>query len=133
MTFKTFGYAGLAASLLAAPALAHHSFAMFDSNKLVVLDGTVTEFEWTNPHGWVHFITVGPEGKPLEYSIEMASVAQQARVGWKADSLKPGDKIKIEFNPLKDGTRGGNLVGVTLPSGQKLGHGGARNNPLGKD
>ena len=133
MTFKTFSLGCVVAALFAAPAFAHHSFAMFDQKKVVAFDGTVTEFEWTNPHSWVHFTTPGPNGQALEYSIELASVAQQARIGWKADTLKPGDKIHIEFNPLKDGSRGGTLVGVTLASGQKLGHGGQTNNPLGRD
>ena len=133
MRFTSLSLACVAVSLFSAPAFAHHSFAMFDQKKVVALDGTVTEFEWTNPHGWVHLTTLGPNNQPLEYTIEMGSVAQQSRVGWKADSLKPGDKIHIEFNPLKDGTRGGTLFDVTLADGQKLGRGGAPNNPLGRD
>ena len=133
MTLKMLSLAAIAASLIAAPAFAHHSFAMFDQSKVVALDGTVTEFEWVNPHSWVHFIALGPKGEQLEYSIELASVTQQARIGWKADTLHPGDKIHIEFNPLKDGSRGGTLVSVTLADGQKLGHGGQTNNPLGRN
>jgi hypothetical protein len=133
MKLRMLSLAAIAASLFAVPAFAHHSFAMFDQTKVVTLDGTVTEFEWTNPHSWLHFMAMGADGKSLEYSIELASVAQQARIGWKADTVKPGDKIKVEFNPLKDGSRGGTLVAVTLPNGQRLGHGGQTNNPLGRD
>jgi uncharacterized protein DUF6152 len=53
MDFKVFSLAALAACASALPALAHHSFAMFDSDKTLTMTGTVKEFEWTNPHSWL--------------------------------------------------------------------------------
>jgi hypothetical protein len=116
----------------AAPALAHHSFAMFDAEKTVTMQGTVKEFEWTNPHSWLR-ITADDKatGKSAQWALEMGSPGQQARVGWKPDSVKPGDKVTVTFHPLKDGSRGGQFMSAVLPSGQQLGNGGQRNNPEG--
>jgi len=125
MDFKTLGLAALAASAFAAPALAHHSFAMFDSDKTLSMTGTVKEFEWTNPHNWLRIIVDDQaSGKPLQWALEMGAPAQQARVGWKPDSVKPGDKVTVIIHPLKDGSRGGQFVTAVLPNGTILGDGG---------
>ena len=105
----------------AAPAFAHHSFAMFDREKAATVSGIVKEYEWTNPHVWVHVMVPDANGKAFEWSFEMQSVAQDTRAGWRADSVKPGDKISVEFHPLKDGTRGGQLMSAILASGKRLG------------
>src|SRR5437870_4441591 len=89
----------------AAPASAHHSFAMFDRTKADTLDGTVKEYEWTNPHVWIHITTPDQQGTPRQWSFEMQSVQQDAAAGWRADTVRPGDKITIEYHPLKDGSR----------------------------
>jgi len=120
MNFRTMALAGLAVSI-AAPALAHHSFAMFDREKSVTLSGVVKEFEWTNPHVWIHMMVADATGKPVEWSFEMQAIAQDTAGGWRADSVKPGDKVSIDFHPLKDGTRGGQLVAATLADGKRLG------------
>ena len=133
MSKKVLGLAALTAALFAVPAAAHHSFAMFDQTKVVKLDATVTEFEWVNPHSWLHLAVRGPDGREQDWSLELASTGQQMRAGWKADTIKPGDKITVEFNPLKDGSRGGTLLNAVLPDGRKLGHGGMTNNPLGRE
>jgi hypothetical protein len=110
-------------------AAAHHSFSMFDASKVVTLQGTVKEFEWVNPHTWLHIMVTDNTGVPKLWSLEMNSTALQASVGWKSDSLTPGDKVTVEMNPLKDGTRGGAARWVTLPDGRKLGRAGGRNEP----
>jgi hypothetical protein len=120
MTRKAFGLAGIAAALLAAPAFAHHSFAMFDQSKVVYLPGTVTEFEFINPHTWLHLAFVNDKGEVSTWSFEAGSVAQLARLGWSRDSFKVGDKVEIGFRPLKDGSRGGQLMSVKLANGQKV-------------
>jgi hypothetical protein len=66
-----------------------------------------------------------------QWSIELASTGQQARIGWNPQIVRPGDKVTIEINPLRDGARGGTLLLITLPNGTKLGHGGQRGNPRG--
>ena len=107
-------------------ALAHHSFAMFDPEKLLIQTGTVKEFEWTNPHVWLHIMAPDASGKQVEWSFEMQAVAQATTGGWRVDSVKPGDKVSVEFHPLKDGSRGGELVAATLPDGKRLGAQAAR-------
>jgi hypothetical protein len=134
MHVKTLGLAFVTATALAGPALAHHSFSMFDQEKVVALTGTVKELEWTNPHCWLRVMVEDPTThQARQWSIEMASTGQQSRIGWTPTIVKPGDKVAIEINPLKDGTRGGTMLLITLPDGTKLGHGGQRGNPRGTD
>jgi hypothetical protein len=131
MNFKAFCLTAVAAFAPAVPAFAHHSFAMFDADKTVTITGTVKEFEWTNPHAWLRVMVQDQTaGKPLQWALEMGSPGQQAGRGWKPDSVKPGDKVTITLHPLKDGSRGGQLLSAVLPSGQQLNNGGNRNNPL---
>jgi hypothetical protein len=103
---------------------------MFDQEKVVNLSGTVKELEWTNPHSWLRITVDDPAThQPRVWSIELASVGQQSRIGWTPTIVKPGDKVAVEIHPLKDGTRGGTLMLITLPDGTKLGHGGQRGDP----
>jgi Family of unknown function (DUF6152) len=104
-----------------APGFAHHSFAMFDREKALTLTGTVKEYEWANPHVWIHLVAPDASGKPVAWGFEMQSVQQDAAAGWRPDSVKPGDTVTIEYHPLKDGSRGGQLMGATLADGRHLG------------
>ena len=133
MNLKTLSLAAIAACALAAPALAHHSFSMFDADKTVTMTGTVKEFEWTNPHSWLRIMVVdSASGKPMQWGLEMGSPGQQSRVGWKPDSVKPGDKVTVTIHPLKDGSRGGQFITAILPSGSMLGNGGQRPSAAGE-
>ena len=114
-----FGLAG--AWALAGPALAHHSFAMFDSVAEIVLQGTVTEFQWTNPHTWIELDVPTGTGEVVHWSIEGGSTLGLSREGWHRTTLQRGDKITLVAHPLKDGSHGGSLMGVTLANGQHLG------------
>jgi Family of unknown function (DUF6152) len=90
------------------PALAHHSFAMFDFNKTVTFKATVKEFRWTNPH--VILLVEGsvqPGTAPEVWSMELTSPGNLTRGGWTRHSFKPGDQIELQFNPLRDGKHGG--------------------------
>jgi len=120
MKLETLALTGIALSL-AAPAFAHHSFSMFDRDKTVTMTGIVREFEWANPHVWIHMMVPDASGKPIEWSFEMQAIAQDMAGGWRPDSVKPGDKVSIDFHPLKDGTRGGQLVAAILADGKHLG------------
>jgi hypothetical protein len=120
MKLKTVVMAG-AAICAAAPALAHHSFSMFQRDKYASVTGTVSEYEWTNPHVWIHVKAPDAQGKMVEWGFEMQSIAQDSRAGWRADTVKPGDKITIEYHPLKDGSRGGQLTSAVLANGTRLG------------
>jgi hypothetical protein len=112
--------AALAAS--AGAAFAHHSFAMFDSGQQVTLAGTVKEFQWVNPHAWIMLTVADPEGRPALWAIEMGGPGQLARVGWNAGTLSPGMDVKVAIHPLRDGSNGGQYVGLTFPDGAKLGN-----------
>lgn len=105
-----------ALALLAAPALAHHSFAMFDQRKIMTLDGTVTEFQWTNPHA---FIELDVPGKG-HWSIELNSPNNLKRQGWTRTALKRGDHVSLRMNPLRSGDQGGLFLDVRLPDGRTL-------------
>lgn len=98
---------------------AHHSFAMFDYNKEIVLDGTVRDFQWTNPHSWIQLVTIN-NGKSVEYSVEMQSVSSLVRLGWAKNAIKAGDTVRIKMHPMRDGSNGGSLESVTFSNGRVL-------------
>ena len=126
MNLKTVGLASAIAVAFVAPALAHHSFAMFDSDKTITVTGTVKEVEWTNPHVWVRVMLKNEtSGKDEQWGFELGPPAQQIRRGWDPDSLKPGDKVTLDMHPLRDGSRGGQLVSAVLPDGRRVGGAGA--------
>jgi hypothetical protein len=125
MTYKTFALAGIAL-MYAVPALAHHSFAMFDAEKSITLDGTVKEFQWTNPHSWILMNVPDASGTPQQWAIEMGAPGGLARQGWLPKTLTPGMKISAIIHPLKDGTHGGQFMAVTLPDGKQMGNPNAR-------
>ena len=107
----TLAISGIAAGLLGGtpPAVAHHSFALFDVNKTVSLEGTVKKFDWTNPHSWVTLEVIEPDRTVSEWLIELPSAATLARDRWHKNYLKPGEKLIMRVNPLKDGRKGGAL------------------------
>jgi Family of unknown function (DUF6152) len=102
-------------------AMAHHSFAMFDADKTVTMQGTVTEFEWVNPHSWLRF-TVNDEksGRPVRWAVELSSPSRLITMGMRADSVKAGDSVSVTFHPMKDGSRGGQFIQATLPNGKQV-------------
>ena len=120
MTLKALGLAGLAAAIFAVPASAHHSFAMFDGDKKITLEGTVKEFLWTNPHAWVVMMVPDEQGQQQQWSLELPSPGGLARRGWVPKTLTPGMKVSAVAHPLKDGNTGGSLVTVTLPDGKVM-------------
>ncbi len=102
-------------------AVAHHSFAMFDQSKMVTLKGTIREFQWTNPHAFIHIDVPNGAGGVDTWQVELNSPNNLKRQGWKSSSLKPGDAVTLVLNPLKDGTKGGLFVSAQLPDGSTLG------------
>ena len=105
---------------VATPALAHHSFAIFDQTKVLYHTGTVKQFEWINPHAWLHVDIVDAAGKSASWSFEGGATGQLTALGWKPDSVKPGDTVQVGYRPMKDGSRGGQIMNVTFPNGQKV-------------
>jgi hypothetical protein len=111
----------LVPAALAAPALAHHSFAMFDPARIVTLNGTVKEFRWVNPHVSLFVLADHAGAAPELWSVELTSPGNLTRLGWSRKSLSPGDKVVVEVNPLRDGQKGGGFRKATLvATGQVL-------------
>ena len=105
--------------IAAASASAHHSFAMFDPQHPVQVEGTVKSWEFTNPHSWL-ILMVMQGGTPIEYSIEGASVNTLIRQGFGPHTFSPGEKISVTMNPLKTGANGGAFVKAVKADGTTL-------------
>ena len=115
------GVAMLAAGILLAgvPALAHHSFAMFDQTKVMTLEGTVREFQWTNPHSFIELDVPG-DGRVQHWSIELNSPNNLTRQGWRRTSLKAGERISVRIAPLRNGHTGGLFLDLRKADGRVL-------------
>jgi hypothetical protein len=107
--------------LTTTPASAHHAFAAeYDENKLVTVSGTLTRFDWTNPHAWLYIDGKDESGKAAIWKFEMGSPNGLIHRGWKRTDLKPGDQVTVDGFAAKDGGNVANARIVTLPSGRKL-------------
>jgi translation initiation factor IF-1 len=121
MNMKVVSLSAVLVTAFAVPAIAHHSFAMFDAQKTITLQGTVKELEWTNPHAWLRVMVEDQKvGRPVLWAFEMSSPGRLVTMGMKADSVRPGDKVSVTFHPMKDGSRGGQFMQAALPNGQNI-------------
>lgn len=120
---RKFASIGIVAATLVglAPAVAHHSFAMFDAKREIVVTGTVKEFQWTNPHVWIQLNARNAQGKEVVWSVEGSSPNGLRRQGWSRTTFKPGDRVSITINPLKNGDPGGSFVRAIMPDGSTFG------------
>ena len=109
------------AAALPASVSAHHSYAMFDHSKEVVLKGTVKEWQWTSPHAWLYIVVPTGKGEPIKYSVEAGNPGLLRRQGFSKGSMAPGDKVTVYVSPLKSGQNGGALNAVQLSDGKLLG------------
>lgn len=114
----------LTSLIVAAPARAHHSFAMFDTADSLTLTGVVTAFQWTNPHVYIELDVPDGARGARHWTIELGSTSILMRGGWKFNVLKKGDKITAVVSPLRSGEPGSLLTRITLPDGRVLGNGG---------
>jgi hypothetical protein len=103
------------------PAVAHHSFAAeFDGKKCVVFEGVVTRIEWTNPHTFFFLNVKEGDGRVVNWAFETAGPNLLSHLGWKRDSLKIGDHIKVEAYPAWDKARIASARTVVLADGRKV-------------
>ncbi|WDF74997.1 DUF6152 family protein [Novosphingobium sp. KACC 22771] len=120
MNLKLLVAGGLLGLGVVSPAMAHHSFAMFDQTKIdTKTHATVTEFRFTNPHSFV-VVSVNAGGVNTSYALECSSVNMMSKAGWKFNTLKQGDAVDVTFYPLRNGKPGGMLKTVKLADGRTL-------------
>src|SRR5260370_26117144 len=125
MKVRALAVVGIATlAVYAIPAVAHHSFAMFDASKTVTLEGSVKEFQWTNPHAWILLNVANQQGQADVWAIELNGPSGLARDGWKPKTLTPGMNVSVTIHPLHDGSIGGQFLKVKFPDGSHMGRGG---------
>jgi hypothetical protein len=108
-------------------AFGHHSFgAEFDENQPVTLEGSVVRFEFLNPHSWIHLDVDDADGNVVRWAVETGSTNALFRRGWRKDSLRAGDRIRIEAFRAKNGTNTANASSVELPDGRLFDAGSSR-------
>lgn len=112
--------AAIASAVLPVPALAHHSFAMFDANQTLSTIATVKEFQWGSPHTWLELIVLNPDKTEKPLSLELTTISGLLRNGWKPATLKPGDRVTVTYHPMRDGTPAGQLVQAVTEDGRTL-------------
>jgi hypothetical protein len=126
MSTKALALGTAIAALPIVSAYGHHDFARFDSAREVTLQGTVRDFQWTSPHAWI-VLTVDRNGRPEQWAIEMSPASGLARLGWQPKTLTPGMAVRATIHPLRDGTNGGQFLGITLPDGTVMSGEASRN------
>jgi hypothetical protein len=121
MRFQLACAGAVALALAGGPAQAHHSFAMFDMNKEMVVSGTVRQFQWTNPHAYIQLVAKDASGHDVEWSMEMGAPMYLYARGWRPRSIRAGMRINVRINPLRSGRPGGVVRDVTDADGKPIG------------
>jgi hypothetical protein len=109
-----------AAVLSAAGAGAHHSTSMYQLDKVITIQGTIKEFQYTQPHAWIQVMAPDSTGKMVEWSMETGSPTVLMRAGVRKSSLPVGEKVTISFHPVKTGQNGGLFITATTAHGKTV-------------
>jgi hypothetical protein len=113
--------AGAVLALTPSPGAAHHSFAAeYDSKNPIDLDGVVTKVEWMNPHAHIYVDAKGKDGKLYNWNLELASPNMMTRNGWKRDSIKKGDLVKVNASLARDGTPTASAQMIVTSDGRRF-------------
>ena len=100
--------------------IAHHGLARFDTTHIVTMQGTITKFEWINPHAYVYADITDQHGKTANWMLECGSLGMLSRFGWSPDTVKKGDKVTVHGFVAKDGSPYMALQKIDLPNGKSL-------------
>jgi hypothetical protein len=119
-TIFVLGVVAIALMLVPAPAVAHHSAAMFDSEAEVTLKGTVVEWKWINPHSTLRVAVKDSSGAVKEWSVATANIADLSKRGWTRRTFNAGDEVTVIARPARSGEPVGMIESVTLADGRKL-------------
>lgn len=107
-------------ALVASQACAHHPSPMYDTEHKVQLEGTVSQFDWVNPHSWVWLKVPDGKGGMDDYAFECGGVAQLMQIGWTREKVKVGDKVKVVGALRKDGVKRGEVFTLITRNGESL-------------
>jgi hypothetical protein len=114
---------GFALVVFAVSLVAHHGAASFDPDKELVLQGTVTEWIWANPHCFLKFDAKDETGSVRNWAVEVSNPTDMSKRGWSRTMFKAGDVVSVTVQPVKGGQPVGRIRSVTLPNGQQFGTG----------
>jgi Family of unknown function (DUF6152) len=121
LKIKLSAFLALALLGISVPLLAHHGAAMYDMEREITVRGTVTDFEWSNPHVLIYADVRDSKGNAKRWIIETRGGPNVlARAGWNKDTLKPGDQVTLIGHPARDGSNNMRLAKIVLPNGQEL-------------
>ncbi|NKB38369.1 MAG: hypothetical protein GKR93_14600 [Gammaproteobacteria bacterium] len=117
----TISTAALAVILMSLSTIAHHSITMFDRDKTVTVTGVVKEFQYTNPHSWLIVTVTDEDGKKVNWGFEAEGPSTLIRAGIKKKDFRPGTRITITGNPIRDGRKAAYWVkAVRLDDGKEF-------------
>jgi Family of unknown function (DUF6152) len=102
------------------PALAHHGRAIYDETKMFTIMGTVTSFQFSNPHVQVVLDVKGEKGNTEKWFGEGTSPNMLVREGWSRKTIQPGDQITATGHPARNGTNSIRIEKIVLPGGREL-------------
>ena len=114
------GFVCLLALISTAPAFAHHSAFAFDTERTLVVEGTVTEWFWANPHCLLKFDVTTDSGEVVQWVTETQAPANMIDAGWRKNDLKPGDQVTVTVQPARNGNPVGRIVTVEFADGRIL-------------
>jgi hypothetical protein len=106
---------------LVSTAVAHHSGAGFNSDKVIELTGTIKEFQFTNPHTWIQLIVEDEKGAKVEWSLEWGAPNQLGRQGIRPSTFPSGAKVTMRLRPMLNGAPAGAFVGAKFADGKTVG------------
>lgn len=115
---KASGVVAMAMALVALPAMAHHSFAVYDMVSVKSADATIKEFHFGAPHSAMRFVITGANGKPQDLALIGAAPTALMRAGFKPQDFSKGTKVRVTWHPVRNGAPEGTMLSITLPGGR---------------